>query len=189
MVLVAATAAGLGLGRVLVGSREPWMDIKVNYAVSVALLWTLALLALNFTRYRAPVRELACRPGFSAGIAIIVERLVAFISDAIADPLLWFLEPTISVSTLPDFLKQLLCLCVGSAVRSGACTGVVAAVWLVTAMAGCWRPEKTWLDRTGRALGVFWLLITIAYWVSLWAFPAPVPAASPFPEAEAYALP
>jgi hypothetical protein len=30
------------------------------------------------------------------------------------------------------------------------------------ALAGCWRSEPTWIDRSGRALGVVWILAFIA---------------------------
>lgn len=35
---------------------------------------------------------------------------------------------------------------------------VVAGAWLTLRMAGAWRPEPTWVDRAGRALGLFWIL-------------------------------
>jgi hypothetical protein len=62
---------------------------------------------------------------------------------------------------------------VTNAVRGSSSAGAVAAVWLFAALAGCWRPEKTWVDRTGRALGAFWLLVAAAYWLSVWAVPDP----------------
>ncbi|MHB1557681.1 MAG: hypothetical protein ACYC61_09395 [Isosphaeraceae bacterium] len=37
----------------------------------------------------------------------------------------------------------------------------MAAFWLVPAVAGRWRPEKSWIDRLGRALGITWIVISI----------------------------
>jgi hypothetical protein len=40
--------------------------------------------------------------------------------------------------------------------------GLVAASWVTLALAGAWRPESSWIDRSGRFLGVF----TIILWVT-----------------------
>jgi hypothetical protein len=103
-------------------------------------------------------------------VAIVVQLLAEFVYWAIDFPDWEWFSPFKSASILPAVLES-LAMCVATFERSSSCVGVVGAVWLVTAMAGCWRPEKTWLDRTGRALGVFWLLLTVAYWLSLHAFP------------------
>jgi hypothetical protein len=55
----------------------------------------------------------------------------------------------------------------------GSMAAAVAAVWLVTALADCWRPEKTWIDRAGRGLGLFWLLVMILYMLIDLVFPDP----------------
>ncbi len=34
---------------------------------------------------------------------------------------------------------------------------VVAGAWLSLILAGAWRPELTWVDRAGRAVGVYWI--------------------------------
>jgi hypothetical protein len=164
MVLVAATATGLALGRAVVSEykSEPGVDIVVDYTTSVALMWSLAILALNLTRYYTTRLELASRPGFSALVAVVVERTSNAISYAFA-----LKGPTVSML---DWIWTLLWSNVVNAERDGSVAGAVAAVWLVTAMAGCWRPEKSWIDRSGRVLGVFWLLAAVGYWSSSWAF-------------------
>jgi hypothetical protein len=41
----------------------------------------------------------------------------------------------------------------------------VAGAWLALALSGRWRPERDWLDRAGRALGVCWIVSPlIASW-------------------------
>ena len=42
------------------------------------------------------------------------------------------------------------------------CGYAVAAAWLALAVAGRWRPERSWIDRLGRVLGVAWIVITAA---------------------------
>jgi hypothetical protein len=177
VVLVAATATGLALGRAVASWRvtpiEPINVVVADYAVSMALMWTLAILSLNLTRHLTTRRELACRPGFSAAVAIVVVRA----SDVIYYAIVKTIRPPYisSPGSQPDWLWYLLSMNVNNVVRDGSTAGVVTAVWLMTAMAGCWRAEKSWIDRTGRALGVFWLLVAVLYWLSLWVFPAPDP--------------
>jgi hypothetical protein len=42
---------------------------------------------------------------------------------------------------------------------------VVAGAWLTLRLAGAWRPEPTWVDRAGRALGVFWLVAALHFFL------------------------
>jgi hypothetical protein len=180
MVLVAATAAGFALGRALTpqqrSSFETVNEAVANYVVSVALMWTLAILALNFTRYRTTIRDLACRPGFTALVAIVVdwfsETIHWAILSCIGPPYTLGGSPH-SLGALPGWLWDVFSKDVEYVMYSQSCAGAVSAVWIVTAMAGCWRAEKTWIDRTGRAFGVFWLLVVAAYWLSILVFPAP----------------
>ena len=50
---------------------------------------------------------------------------------------------------------------------SAPCGFTVAAVWLLLALSGRWRPEKSWIDRLGRLLGVVWIACAIAVSVPL----------------------
>jgi hypothetical protein len=35
----------------------------------------------------------------------------------------------------------------------------IAGAWLTLVLAGCWRPERTWIDRLGTALGLGWIIV------------------------------
>jgi hypothetical protein len=35
---------------------------------------------------------------------------------------------------------------------------VVAIAWLILWLSGSWRPEATWIDRAGQALGIYWII-------------------------------
>ena len=35
----------------------------------------------------------------------------------------------------------------------------IAACWLVLIVGRRWRPEPSWIDRCGRALGAYWILL------------------------------
>jgi hypothetical protein len=41
----------------------------------------------------------------------------------------------------------------------------VAGAWLALALSGRWRPERDWLDRAGRVLGVCWI---VAPFITAW---------------------
>jgi hypothetical protein len=53
------------------------------------------------------------------------------------------------------------CYALGVASYSYPCGYAVAGVWMVLAISGRWRPEKSWIDRGGRVLGLTWISITI----------------------------
>jgi hypothetical protein len=42
-------------------------------------------------------------------------------------------------------------------------SAAVAGAWLTLLLAGWWRPERTWIDRFGRAVGAGWIAISLAY--------------------------
>jgi hypothetical protein len=39
----------------------------------------------------------------------------------------------------------------------------VAGAWLTLVLAGWWRPERSWIDRFGRALGFAWIGVSLIY--------------------------
>jgi hypothetical protein len=179
MVLVAATATGMALGRATTHvSISSVQSIVMSYSVCLATTWTLGILVLDLARYFTTRRELASRPGFSALVAVLLVQAGEVIQFAINELFFVHRDHAILVPW-PDRLGHLLDF--ETAVSQGSMAGAVAAVWLVTALAGCWRPEKTWIDRAGRCLGVFWLLAAFVVCLSDWAFPAPVPPGTNIP--------
>lgn len=165
MVLVAATAVGFFLARESAIPENvqtypfPVRSEFSDYLNSTALTWTFALLGLSLTRPRPTTRELSCRPGFSAGTAALT------VLTARSAQLLFGSSLTSEIVSVTERIK--LCmkdLFEGAWFAYDLSLGV-ACVWVATALCGCWRPEKTWLDRTGRALGVWWL---VSWAVSRW---------------------
>jgi hypothetical protein len=53
------------------------------------------------------------------------------------------------------------CWGVQMAAFSAPCGWTVAAIWLLLALSGRWRPEPSWIDRLGRLLGVVWIACAI----------------------------
>jgi hypothetical protein len=48
--------------------------------------------------------------------------------------------------------------------------GWIAVAWMTLILSGVWRAERNWIDRLGRAIGVFWILagITHSFAWKLW---------------------
>jgi hypothetical protein len=42
----------------------------------------------------------------------------------------------------------------------------VIAVWAILFLSGRGRPEASWIDRTGRALGICWIAVAFLFWFS-----------------------
>jgi hypothetical protein len=45
----------------------------------------------------------------------------------------------------------------------------IAGAWLSLWLSGRWRPEPTWVDRLGRALGWLWLSFAVVLWLRCYA--------------------
>jgi hypothetical protein len=184
MVLIAATAIGLGglRGWVELGAElgesvatiahpeagwSPWgWAIYQGYGLLGEVLlpfccsWTLALLALRLRGPRPRLRRLARQPGAMACYSAAVGLIPALIgvlgwvliwgprSGAGFDSQVWerLLEPAFLV--VPPLA--------GSAVLGS---------WATLLLGGRWRAERSWIDRAGRCLGVYWIgVITLPFW-------------------------
>lgn len=151
MALVAATAMGAALVRswydYLVaeseGRRDWWFFGK---AASWFLLpFSPICLVLDRARRRPPGAEGLCAPGLWANAAVVLAVLIR-IGELVLDR---WLRP------LPDWeesWREWLPYPVWEEVWR-----IVLAAWCGLALSGRWRAEATWIDRMGRALGVFWL--------------------------------
>ncbi len=168
MILVAATAAALpavqmiGIGIGIVGPGDNLVDELVAFVaagefrelgalltylpVPVGAAWTVALIPLRLRRPRPPWRRLARQPGLAAASAATlalaplglvlawawtVKGLAAFFAGDLELPLFLF-GPTL----------------VGAAVLGS---------WSTLVLGRRWRAERSWIDRLGRALGVYWI--------------------------------
>jgi len=45
--------------------------------------------------------------------------------------------------------------------------GAAASVLIVLWLSGGWREDRSWIDRAGRALGIYWIAISVLFG---WAF-------------------
>ena len=121
----------------LFDSRGPGLASRI--AVDLVAMWPLllivgvALLALRMNRPDPPSRAMFREPGFWACAAPIL-TLLSFPLAGI-----WF---AVRFSPLLP-------------------AGAVCVAWLALALSHRWRPEPSWIDRGGRALGFGWVVILL----------------------------
>jgi hypothetical protein len=177
MILVAATAVGIWLGRStqdFVTSDWPvvewpdywgkdagtayqetrWFLHRVSLAaLPVAWPWTLALLVLRLRRPRPPVRRLIRQPGFAAGVAVTVVTAAIALGgfSTLAELTLWGVGRR--GHGIYDFVFGHLC-----DDRPQPCGPAVASAWGVLAVGRMCRREPGWIDRTGAVLGAYWVV-------------------------------
>ncbi len=120
--------------------------MNVFLAAPCVATWTLTLLILRLRRPRAGFVRLARQPGMMAclAVAIFLAIRIAFYLGLIC---LYGLNPWFWVKRLAN-----------EAVRAGY---VVAVTWLTLAITGRRRPEPGWIDRLGRILGVYWIVLVL----------------------------
>ena len=122
---------------------------------------SLALVALRLRRPRPRLHRLVRQPGFTACFASVVACL-ACASAILALRGTYFMD---SIGGSDDIgLAQLFAAIVLSS--SVVASGFVILTWLGLAISRNWRPEPGWIDRFGRVLGVFWLVM---FGLGIWA--------------------
>jgi hypothetical protein len=142
---------------------------------------TLACLAFRVRKPRPTWRRVAIQPGTAALVACAVTFAVQMLDVAVsfsAPPKSWFgarvyapirfsdsnyvvLVRSFSGNGVIGHIEPMACFGVLVASFALPCGPAVAAVWLVLALSGRWRPERSWIDRLGRTLGAIWIIIAI----------------------------
>ena len=139
--------ATLVYGLVLIRELQP--------AVAVP---TLFILGLGLRPPRPGLRRLACQPGFMAGCAaalVIVVRGLIIAAGSRFDPASGPPPANLYLHEVLDYNE--------ADIGFG-----VAAAWLALALGRRWRPDPSWIDRLGFAIGLFWIgRILIVFLISL----------------------
>jgi hypothetical protein len=155
-VLVAATAVGLvGVREIYPddlwprsGSSLIWFFRGPSTCLGVA--WALALVLLRFRHPRPPRHRVVVQPGFVACIASLGSLPLGLACA------LFFC----GVRTLPDpgsGITYIYSTVYFWAWASDPAPKIVLGAWAGLWLAGRWSPERSWIDRAGRALGLFWI--------------------------------
>jgi hypothetical protein len=115
----------------------------------VAAAFMLALIPIRLLRPRPGLRRLVRQPGFAACCAIAAVLVLGFIEG-----LMWVVFRDVQKGQGDSWPFQQLWE-IGVGYRGPF---VVAGAWLLLALTGRWRAEKSWVDRLGRALGAVWVV-------------------------------
>jgi hypothetical protein len=176
MVLTAATAVGLGpiqygwLRRaagawiaavpIVPGQRsgypsKTWMLPVAERAAPLLpclAAWTAAFLVTRLHGHRPRRRRLVMQPGSVAAVAALfslaVESILIFGSAKIDGRFTWA-----SPARVGEFVANAIVLLAHHA------GWAVIVSWLTLVLIGRWRPEPSWIDRWGRALGCAWIVV------------------------------
>jgi hypothetical protein len=140
MILVAATAAGL----------TGYLQVRDWRTAASFLLtaWSLALIAIRLRGPRPRLRRVFRQPGMVACCVAILAS-AAIILDLIGLQIHLYISENFIYYGMSVFSNRTI----------ANCGFGIAAAWLSLALAGCWRPEPGWIDRTGRLLGICWIAL------------------------------
>jgi len=156
LVLVASCALGFAFVRVSLDYELTFWSLSTDlmilrgswYAVLALFPPTVAGLLLRLRKPRPRLRTLCTQPGFVSAIMVVLVTAHNFLCIGL-DQLAYGVP---GKSSLYDQTNGFAMLFTVSAAAA------VLASWTLLAVGGRWRPERSWMDRLGRALGVFWLL-------------------------------
>jgi hypothetical protein len=167
IVLIAATAIGLapiryfvadGFGEAI-SAPASWEFVAVialdAYWILTPLLltWTLALWLLRLRQPRPRFRRLVRQPGMAATTAILLTVLILPVKVVGMFAVAW-LAGSYPFVAANNELRMDIFFVYARHYLTALCDGVLAA-WLVLWLARVWRSESSWIDRAGRALGIF----------------------------------
>jgi hypothetical protein len=119
----------------------------------------MALILIRVQATRHERRRLCTQPGFTAALAVVACAAVVLLDSGVRTLFLrvksggWGPWNTARIA-MADV--QMLMIAAPSA---------VAATWAVLAVGGRWRPERSWLDRLGLLLGVYWITWPEVAWL------------------------
>lgn len=113
-----------------------------------------AVIGLRLRRPRPRWRRLGSQPGFVACVAMLVTLIPG---------LLWIA----TIYHRPGFRRPLGFEQAWGCVIEWADSAVLGA-WFALVVSRRWRPERSWIDRLGRILGLYWLLLIFAWFALQW---------------------
>lgn len=183
LILIAATAAGLAASRMMAADvslkviwdmlstppSEGWSigviagmfgDLGTHFLMPCLATWTAACLLMQLRNPRPARRRFVRMPGAMACLV----ATVAIGLTAAGGLATWAM-------TAPDNRHRMQRLFGAIIFGSHQVGAAVLWCWATMAISGRWRPEPTWLDRSGRLLGAGWVFTATIYGyvtVTLW---------------------
>jgi hypothetical protein len=117
----------------------------IRVLAPLATSLSLALWVLRLLPPRPSLRRLLRQPGMVASTTTVLGTII-FLLKVVLNDLFNYFEAT--------GVRQLQALWLIRLPLSGE---IVAVTWVLLMFSGCWRTEASWVDRAGRALGVYWI--------------------------------
>jgi hypothetical protein len=193
MILVAATAAGI------VGTRHVWDRASYNWfwylgqgwtvrainqqiltvvALSLPSLaaWTAAVLVLRLRAPRPTLRRLVLQPGAAACLVALLVITLETIGEAAAMAYFEYSKGYLGAEMKTSGLAGWLHVRVLMRTPYPVSYAILAA-WAILALSRRGRPERSWIDRAGRALGICWIVFALIFWLNQHFFYGQIPGA------------
>jgi hypothetical protein len=127
-----------------------WVARIVGLTSCFAVPWMCAVVLLRLRKPRPAARRLARQPGFVACMAGTI---------GLAPGVCWIISTAhyrTPISRILTFYEQWFW-------ATDFVAPVVVGAWLALGLGRRWRADPAWIDRAGRALGLYW----VAYFVVL----------------------
>ncbi len=172
IILVAVLAVGFALARnywrgsdfgVLRGMSDPQWTTNLVAAISSRFVCPamLGMLIVRMRRPRPSLRRLVYQPGLAACLA----GSVAMATGGAIVLSLWLFR-TVSISSADSSYWPFVVGRIGPA---------VVTVWIALILFRRWKPERSWIDRTGCVLGAYWVLLGLYELGYYWGIPGLTP--------------
>jgi hypothetical protein len=164
-------------GDPLYSSVRSLMVTAIYVGTTLAAPWGVALLILRRVRHPLTPFWRARRPGALACLASTVCLGLILIWQTISpswEDLHLLIGPPSEIRTIASFplhdrnpeipWRMNPDPFLHTAIQMPRLAGfVVAGAWIALVLAGRWRAERSWIDRLGRGIGVFWILAAIHF--------------------------
>ncbi len=149
-------------------------DVSLYWKIAEAIgtflaAWTAALFVIRLRRPRSRRRRLMRQPGFAGCAVGLLLAIILMGADLGRWAAVWGWAALNPASATPSFYGNPTPAAASpmaelwSAILNGCGAGVgvigigFAATWPLMALGGWWHPERSGIDRLGRALGIAWV--------------------------------
>jgi hypothetical protein len=143
---------------------EIWRTaLEVNVSlIPLALSLSVVVSLLGMKKPRPNLRRVYRKPGIAACIVAVVYSILSLLGYAV------FLRfsHALDRGIFDDKNSVMLWIRIGMQPMF-LVGGAVASIWIVMGLGGTWRADPSWIDRAGRALGIYWITTSVFFG---WAF-------------------
>jgi hypothetical protein len=129
-----------------------WSRLLLIDSQPIFAVWTVTVLVFAIRHRPARLRRLDSQPGFVACAA-------AALTMPIAGSLYFFSNKLNFVPGVPLSLRAQVYFSGALAFQKAECGIAIAAVWMVMVLGGRWRPLPNLVERSGQAIGYFWIAL------------------------------